>query len=158
MHLLFENVAKHMFKHWSGDFYKRIDTSNEPSVLSKKMWKEIGKSMHLNRKQMPLEFGRPLRNIQKHYREFKATEWSNWITMYSLPFLNQKLPRLCNKFLTFYHIYCEFIKFIKFIISYLEGWLKFVTAVQICLKWKITDNDLGNVQNLLVEFFTHYEL
>jgi hypothetical protein len=93
MHLLFENVAKHMFKHWSGDFYKRIDTSNEPSVLSKKMWKEIGESMHLNRKQMPSEFGRPLRNIQKHYRGFKATEWSNWITMYSLPFLNQKLPR-----------------------------------------------------------------
>jgi hypothetical protein len=49
--------------------------------------------MESNRKQMPLEFGRPLRNIQKHYNGFKAVEWSNWITMYSLPFLNQKLPR-----------------------------------------------------------------
>ena len=73
-------------------------------------------------------------------------------------FKSKAAKTVCNKFLTFYHIYCEFIEFIKFIISYLEGWSKFVTAVQICLKWKITDNDLGNVQNLLVEFFTHYEL
>lgn len=93
MHLFFENIAIHMFKHWSGTFYKRIDTSNEPYVLSKNTWKEIGELMHSNRKQMPLEFGRPLRNIQKHYNGFKAAEWSNWITMYSLPFLNKKFPR-----------------------------------------------------------------
>jgi hypothetical protein len=46
--------------------------------------------MHSSRKQMPLEFGRPPRNIWKHYNGFKATEWSNWITMYSLPFLDKK--------------------------------------------------------------------
>lgn len=46
---------------------------------------------------------------------------------------------------------------INYIISYLEGWSKFVTAVQLCLKWKITDDDLTSLQSLLVEFFTHYE-
>jgi hypothetical protein len=46
---------------------------------------------------------------------------------------------------------------IHYIISYLEGWSKFVIAVQLCLKWKITDNDLTNVQSLLAEFFMHYE-
>ena len=93
MHLFFENVAINMFKHWTGIFYKRIDTSNDPFVLPKNTWKEIGELMHSNHKQMPLEFGRPLRNIQKYHNGFKAAEWSNWITMYSLPFLNQKLPR-----------------------------------------------------------------
>ncbi len=77
MHLFFENIAIYMFKRWSGNFYKRIDTNNDPSVLSKNTWKEIGEFMHINRKQMPLEFGRPLRNIQKHYNGFKAAEWSS---------------------------------------------------------------------------------
>ena len=49
--------------------------------------------MHSSRKQMPLEFGRPPRNIWKHHNGFKAAEWSNWIMMYSLPFLDKKLPR-----------------------------------------------------------------
>ena len=41
---------------------------------------------------MPLDFGRPLRNIFKHNAEYKAEEWANWITLYSVPLLKSKLP------------------------------------------------------------------
>ena len=92
MHLFFENIAIHMFKHWTGSFYKHIDM-NDHFILLNSTWKEIGHLMHSSRKQMPLEFGRPPRNIWKHHNGFKITEWSSWITMYSLPFLNKKLPR-----------------------------------------------------------------
>jgi len=93
MHLFFENIAIHMFKHWTDTFYKNIDI-NESFILSNNIWKEIGNIMHSSRKQMPLEFGRPPRDIWRYHNRFKATEWSNWITMYSLPFLNKKLPKL----------------------------------------------------------------
>ena len=92
MHLFFENIVIHMYKHWMGTFFKNNDLNNEEFVLSNDIWKEIGNIMHSRRKRMPLEFGQPPRNIFKHSNGFKATEWSNWIIMYSIPFLKNKLP------------------------------------------------------------------
>ena len=48
--------------------------------------------MHECRKQIPLEFRRSPRNIYKHHNGYKAVEWSDWITVYSIPFLLNKLP------------------------------------------------------------------
>ena len=48
--------------------------------------------MENNRKNMPLDFGRPPRNIWKNNAGFKAEEWANWITLYSVPLLKSKLP------------------------------------------------------------------
>ena len=93
MHLFFENIAIHMFKHWIGTFYKNISTTDH-FILPNSTWKEIGHLMHSSRKQIPLEFGRPPRNILKHHNGFKAAEWSSWITIYSLSFLDKKLPRM----------------------------------------------------------------
>ncbi|CAI2198777.1 10224_t:CDS:1, partial [Funneliformis geosporum] len=44
-------------------------------------------------KNMPLDIGRLLRNIYKHYTGFKAVEWRNWVTLFSLPLLNEKLDK-----------------------------------------------------------------
>ena len=57
-----------------GTFFKDNDLNNGDSILSHNVWKEIGNIMHSSRKQMPLEFGRPPRNIFKHSNGFKATE------------------------------------------------------------------------------------
>src|SRR6266542_2414526 len=40
-----------------------------------------------NKKSVPLEFGRPPRCIFKHHAGYKAEEWANWITLYSVPLL-----------------------------------------------------------------------
>ena len=81
MHLFFENVASHMFKLWSNQFFK--DNSNIlPFILPKSSWEEIGQKMNENKKNILLEFGRPPRNIFKHHAGYKAKEWAKWITLY----------------------------------------------------------------------------
>jgi hypothetical protein len=93
MHLFFENVVPHMFKLWAGRFFKDDTLNNSiPFVLSKSSWEDIGKEMQNNKKNMPLDFGRPPRNIWKNNAGFKAEEWANWITLYSVPLLKSKLP------------------------------------------------------------------
>src|SRR6266498_3050209 len=73
MHLFFENVALHMFKLWSNQFFK--DNSNIlPFILPKSSWEEIGQKMNENKKNILLEFERPPRNIFKHHAGYKAEE------------------------------------------------------------------------------------
>ncbi|GET53357.1 transposase domain-containing protein [Rhizophagus irregularis DAOM 181602=DAOM 197198] len=134
MHLFFENISINMFKHWSGTYFKDQSLNNEQYVLNSQVWKQIGQIMHECRKQIPLEFGRSPRNIFKHHNGYKAVEWSDWITVYSIPFLLNKLSA-----------------------KYLKGWAKFVQAVQKCLQFTLTSNDLDKVQQLLLEFYKHYE-
>ena len=62
-----------MYRHWSGKFFKNKELNDENYVLSDRQWKEIGNIMHTSRKQMPLEFGRPPRDIFKHSNGFKRT-------------------------------------------------------------------------------------
>jgi len=50
--------------------------------------------MEKSRQRIPLEFGRPPRDIFKHFNGFKAKEWSDWITIYSMPMLKNKLSNL----------------------------------------------------------------
>ena len=91
MHGLFENIAPAMFRHWSGSFFKEDQDFNSDYVLHNKDWAEIGEIMANNKKNMPLDFGRPPINIQRHSAAFKAEEWLNWIILYSIPLLHNYL-------------------------------------------------------------------
>jgi len=92
MHLFFENVAPKMFKLWTGHFFKDDSLNRTPFIIPNSSWEKISKQMQNNKKSMPLEFGRPPRNILKHNAGYKAEEWSNWITLYSIPLLKIYLP------------------------------------------------------------------
>ena len=92
MHLYFENVSINMFGYWSGTFFKDESLNNEHYIFGNQIWKQIGQIINECYKQIPLEFGRPPRDIYKHHNGFKAVEWSDWITVYSIPFLLNKLP------------------------------------------------------------------
>jgi hypothetical protein len=59
MHLFFENVAPHMYSHWSKNFFKET-YSNDDYVLSKSEWEKIGKQMDSLKNEMSSEIGRPL--------------------------------------------------------------------------------------------------
>ncbi|GBC22616.2 transposase domain-containing protein [Rhizophagus irregularis DAOM 181602=DAOM 197198] len=64
MHLFFENIAPHMFRHWIGKFYPKNDERNSNNyTISSKTWIEI------------------------------AVEWANWIILFSLPLLKGRLPQ-----------------------------------------------------------------
>jgi hypothetical protein len=92
MHLYFENVAPHMFRHWTGKFYPKNDERNSNKyTINSKEWVEIGEIMEQNRSNMPPDLERPSCNIIKHSAGFKAVEWGDWITLYSLPLLRGRL-------------------------------------------------------------------
>lgn len=94
MHLFFENVAPHMFRHWIGKFYpKNNEWNSNEYTISSKTWVEIGEIMKRSRSHMPPDIGRPPRNIVKHSAGFKAVEWANWIILFSLPLLKGRLPQ-----------------------------------------------------------------
>ena len=91
MHGLFENVTPSMIRHWSGTFFREIRDSDHNYVMASNVWAEIGKTMENNRKNMPLDFGRPPINIHQHSAAFKAEDWSNWVLLFSLPLLQGHL-------------------------------------------------------------------
>lgn len=64
MHLYFENIAPHMFGHWSRTFFKDLSETNNYE-LSKAQWENIGKQLHKMKSDMPSEIGRPPRDIYK---------------------------------------------------------------------------------------------
>ncbi|CAG8642442.1 45451_t:CDS:10, partial [Gigaspora margarita] len=134
MHGLFENIAPAMLRHWVGSFFKDNQISNSDYVISNNVWTEIGNKMEKNRRSMPLSFGRPPINIQRHSAAFKAEHWLNWITLYSIPLLQNNLPE-----------------------RYLNEWAKFVHAVKLCLKYKISIAELTEIERLFCEFVVHYE-
>jgi hypothetical protein len=94
MHGLFENVVPAMYRHWSGTFSKENQDSESglDYILPRHIWAEIGKLTEKNRKNMPLDFGRPPIDIQRHSAGFKAEDWKNWVVIYSLPLLQDHLP------------------------------------------------------------------
>lgn len=81
MHSLFENAVPAMFRHWSGTFFKNNEDFDS-DYLPSSVWVKIGEIMQSNQKNMPLEFGRPPINIQRHSSAFKAEDWSNWAQLY----------------------------------------------------------------------------
>src|SRR5687768_7848638 len=93
MHLFFENIAPQMFKLWSSRFFIKDDNLNAtPFAISRSSWDTIGVLMQNNKKKMPLVFSRPPRNIFKHNAGYKAEEWANWISLYSVPLIKSYLP------------------------------------------------------------------
>jgi hypothetical protein len=94
MHLFFENVGPQMYSHWSNNFFKNI-YSNDNYVLSKSELEKIGKQMESLKNEMSSEIGRPSRDILKYHNGFKAVEWKNWITLFSLPLLRQYFVERC---------------------------------------------------------------
>lgn len=137
MHLLYENIPGHMFKHWYGCFYSNNNTSlnmNEYTI-QKNIWATIGKTIEKNKKSIPASFGRPPRNIVAHRNGFKAEEWANWVVLYSMPLLKEYLPKII-----------------------MQGWSLFVTAVRLCQKRIISADDVKEIRKLMLSFYKHYEM
>lgn len=93
MHLFFENVAPSMYAHWSGKFFYNNLLLSSDYELSKSQWESIGIQMEKVKKDMPIEIGRPPRDIFKYHNGYKAVEWRNWIILFSLPLLKVYLDK-----------------------------------------------------------------
>ncbi|PKK69834.1 hypothetical protein RhiirC2_681950 [Rhizophagus irregularis] len=134
MHLFFENVAPSMYAHWSGKFFNNNLLLSSDYELSKSQWENIGIQLEKVKKNMPIEIGRPPRDIFKYHNGYKAVEWRNWIILFSLPLLKAYLDN-----------------------RHLQGWANFVKSVKLCLEPEISEEQIDDVQNLLKKFSDYYE-
>ncbi|CAG8602618.1 12999_t:CDS:2, partial [Gigaspora rosea] len=125
---------QHMLRHFIGKFYNNEKLNDAEYKISTHNWNKIGKIMEDNRKMMPLEFGRPPINIQKYYNSFKAKDWYNWTVLYLLPLFQNHLPT-----------------------RHINGWAKFVRAIQLCLEPAISKEELREIKVLFVDFIKYYE-
>lgn len=82
MHLIMLNIFWRMFLLWSGNFFKSqngVASFTEEYELSGAIWTKIGDETENHRSSLPLSFGSPCRDINKHWRGYKAEEWQNWM-------------------------------------------------------------------------------
>jgi hypothetical protein len=140
MHLIFLNVFRRMYSHWSGSFFKTgtntgDDQPYQDYELPEATWINIGKEMESNQNSLPLSFGSYTRDIYKYWRGYKAEEWKNWMIRLSVPLLNGHLPQ-----------------------KYLKPWSKFISALKRLLDFSpITKEELDQIEMQFQEFYLHYE-
>jgi hypothetical protein len=135
MHAMFLNVARRLFTMWYGEFPGC--SAEDEFVLSAATWKEIGAEMENQRQSVPLKYGRPIRNIEKHWKGYKSEEWKNWMIRFSIPLLHNRLP---NK--------------------YLVPWTKLVEATKLLLcadKKPLELTDLDFIERSIIGFYLHFE-
>lgn len=120
MHL-FSNVAKHMWSLWTGTLLAPDyeDESVSPYCLNSAQQESIGANMRAAARTIPVSVSRTPRDISRHSSSFKATEWFEFILIYSIPLLQDRLPSYA-----------------------LDTWLQFVKGVKLALKVELTMDEV----------------
>lgn len=101
MHCVLQNITPTLFKLWNGtklpiDLGKETtDRSIDPEwpsyVIHNNQLAAIGAALNKAKARIPAYLGHAPRRIERHYRGFKAAEWSAWLTMYALPLITNLL-------------------------------------------------------------------
>lgn len=130
MHL-FSNVAKMMWNLWTGCLLPEpiFENSADNYLLSKVQQAEIGIEMASSRQCVPVSVSRTPRDISRHKNSFKATEWFQWVTIYSCPLLVERLPEYA-----------------------LRSWQLFVAGVRIALKTKLSSQEIAKMDRFFQQF------
>ena len=121
MHSLFLGTGKHMITVWENQGY-----------LPRKEFESIQE--FINSMTVPLEIGRIPLKIASGFSGFKADQFKNWITIYSIPALFQILPP-----------------------EHLECWRHYVLVCRILCKHCMSKSDIELAHHLLLCFFTKVE-
>lgn len=135
MHL-FSNVAAKMWSLWCGTVLSNVtyEDTGESYILSKMVQEQIGHEMARSSRTVPVSVSRTPRNINRHKASFKATEWFEWILIYSVPLLTGRLQAYA-----------------------LNSWLEYVHAVGIALKVELQESDIITMEEHFRQFVTSTE-
>ena len=121
MHSLFLGTGKHMITVWENQGY-----------LPRKEFESIQE--FIDSMTVPLEIGRIPLKIASGFSGFKADQFKNWITIYSIPALFQILPP-----------------------EHLECWRHYVLVCRILCKHCMSKSDIELAHHLLLRFCTKVE-
>ena len=121
MHNLFLGTGKHMINIWL-----------QKGLLNCSQFSEIQK--FVDSMSAPCSVGRIPRKIETGFAGFKADQFKNWITLYSIPALFSILPT-----------------------ADLECWRRFVLACRLICKQSLSFTDIGLIDALLMKFCLRVE-
>ena len=134
MHLFLENVIPTLLKLWMGK-YKGIDVGEEDYEIADDIWEEIGRETVNAVKDIPVAFVRHLPNIATEHGNFTAEAWGFWF-MHIAPFVLQ------NRFMDqkYYRHLCDLVDIMK-----------------ICLQFKITEDEIDVLEEMIHDWVHLYE-
>ena len=133
MHLIYENIIPNLTLLWSGN-YKGLN-NDQPFVLSKTVWEEIGKTTAASHSTMPSSYGAPVPNIATDRSIFSAESWCQWALFIAPIALNGRFP---NK--RYYNHFCDLVKLIN-----------------LCLKFELSKQDVSDIRSGFVHWVKKYE-
>lgn len=137
MHLLYEGLSRIMVSHWSGDFFPQTLTLADPvtHVIGSKLWERIGSQMNQSKFTFPTSFGKAPRDISKYRKGFQASEWMNWLTIFSPIMLKD----------------CGLDE------EYYQQWISVCNAMILCRQWTLTDVEINTIKEKFACFVEYYE-
>ncbi|ODQ52526.1 hypothetical protein SAICODRAFT_58036, partial [Saitoella complicata NRRL Y-17804] len=86
------------------------------------------------RRNVPGALGRAPRNVAKNSARFKATEWSLWMSLYSVPLLHGRLPE-----------------------KYVDNWETLCEAYVLSIELELPQSDIARVRELFKRFVRDHE-
>ena len=96
MHLVLLNIAPSLYKLWNRTKLS-IDKANHaefevrPYHLSDSELATISTALAEAKNDIPTSLGHAPREIESHYKGYKAAEWEAWLKLYGVPLLDQRL-------------------------------------------------------------------
>lgn len=134
MHLFFENICPMLVAHWTGTGrYKDQEPADPGYRLAPHIWEQIGIETAAAYHTIPSDFVGAMPDICKS--KYKAEYWSFW-TIHLAPILLQR--RFPND--KYYRHFCLLVDIIK-----------------LCLQFTITDREIYELQQLIIEWVETYE-
>jgi hypothetical protein len=134
MHLVFENIIPMMIHLWKGEF-REVNTVNQPYVISKQNWEEIGKLTVESNHLIPSFFSRTIPNIHTDQHLFTAEAYSFWF-LHMLPTL------LRDRFQE---------------VKYYDHALLLIQIVQTCIQYEITAGELQELEHRIAVWVQKFE-
>ncbi|KAJ3902914.1 hypothetical protein F5879DRAFT_194071 [Lentinula edodes] len=132
MHLV-GNIVPSLVAHWTGTF-KEMTNGNEDYIIDPAEWEEIGRACSSSGDTVPTAFGSRVPNIATERYQFKT---ENWFTF--LMFLG---PALLHGHLA---------------TPYYRHFLKLVNIFNLCLKYFMTNNEIEQLENAVIQWVEDYE-
>ncbi|CAA7270366.1 unnamed protein product [Cyclocybe aegerita] len=134
MHLLLENVVKNLFFLWRGSFKTLTGEEDQPYVIPKHIWAQIGAETIGSIKYIPSCFVQSIKNIAEDTTMMTAEAWSFWF-MYMAPHLLK--GRLDSR----YHSHaCDLVDIMK-----------------ACTKFSITHDEINDLEKRIIKWVQDYE-
>jgi len=133
MHVVWENLIPNLVLLWTGQF--KGFSADDDCRLAKPVWEAIGEACATSKYTIPSAFGAPMPNVASEKYQFSAENWSFW-SLYLAPSLLHR--RFQND-------------------RYHRHFVDLVRLLNICLQFKISDDEIETVRAGMIKWVEEYE-